>query len=76
MTHPDDAGLVRVERLMELFPEYKADPSLLLEDFGGWVDRNKGRLIEEQTESMVDMIYLTQKLQTSCADEVVKAMMG
>lgn len=61
---------------MDVFPEYKEDPSVLIEDFKCWVEENKKALIEEKTESMVDLISLSEQLQSACADEVVRVMLG
>lgn len=61
---------------MDVFPEYKEDPSVLIEDFKCWVEENKETLIEEKTESMVDLISLSEQLQSACADEVVRVMLG
>jgi len=69
-------SIKRINILMDIFPEYKEDPSVLIEDFKCWVIENRSELIEEKTESMVDLISLSEQLQSACADEVVRVMLG
>lgn len=69
-------SIKRINILMDVFPEYKEDPSVLIEDFKCWVEKNREELIEEKTESMVDLISLSGQLQSVCGDEVVRVMLG
>jgi hypothetical protein len=73
---PDTKAVNRISMLMDIFPEYKLNPSQLTEDLTAWIDANEEEITNEAVENLVDCIYAAESLQTACADIVTKNMMG
>lgn len=61
---------------MDVFPEYKEDPSMIVEDLKIWVETNRLKLMEEKTETVYDMATYCRQLETVCCDDMVRAIMG
>lgn len=66
----------RVSVLLDLFPEYKENISLIVEDLTSYVEENKQHLIDTHLTGLMDCIYATDGLQTACADIVTNLMKG